>query len=297
MPHSTIVIYIYALIDPRTGDIRYIGKTKNLRARNNSHRSEVNRKTYHLYRWIAQLKQQGLEPDLIVLEETNEQEWAERECFWIAKGRELGWRLTNITNGGKGGPSNLGREHSEQTRKKISLANSGSRHHQYGKKVPESTKRKIIESVTGERNHFYGRSHNEETKQMISEKKKGSVPVNRRAVIINGIIYKSVMEASIAHDVSDTTIIHRIRSTSGNFQEYTYLDEQHKDKPILTKSEMFSGEGNPSAKINWDKVNLIRELRHQGLTLAEIAGIIGLKISQVGNICSGKSWKETKTHE
>ena len=94
-----MIVYIYGLRDPATEEIRYIGKANNPKARLSNHLAcnDVNRHKNH---WIASLKKIGLKPDLIILEETNTLEWEEREKHWIKYGRDNGWRLTNICEGG-----------------------------------------------------------------------------------------------------------------------------------------------------------------------------------------------------
>ena len=54
------------------------------------------------------------------LETCNELNWRLREKFWVIRGRQLGWPLKNITDGGNGAPE--GYAHSTMTRAKISSA-------------------------------------------------------------------------------------------------------------------------------------------------------------------------------
>lgn len=70
----------------------------------------------------------------------------------------------NIQNGGK----NF--SHSEETKKRIGLANAKSL---LGKKHSEEQNKKMSELFTGEGNPFYGKKHKDETKQRISEARKG----------------------------------------------------------------------------------------------------------------------------
>lgn len=291
--HEKRTVYIYTLVDPRTEEIRYVGKTTNLKARAASHWHDVKRKKSHLYNWIRSLKKRGVRPVVRVIEETDTDHWQDRERYWIDEGYRLGWRLTNATDGGDGGSGRRGWNHTIQTRKKISKANSGKRHHQYGKRVPDEVKAKISESHIGKKNHFYGKTHSEESRNLMSQRLRGRAPINRRAVLIDGVIYESVRAASVAYGVSEGAIIGRIRSITESFQGYSYLDEADQPKPLLTKSEQFSGENNPAAKIGWSEVRRIRALREEGgLTLARISDIMGICQSQVGNICSYRSWKE-----
>jgi len=92
-------VYIYGLRDPLTDEIRYIGKANNPKLRFSYHMAcnDVNR---HKVNWILSLKELKLKPEMVILEKTNEQEWEEREKHWIKYGRDNGWRLTNISDGG-----------------------------------------------------------------------------------------------------------------------------------------------------------------------------------------------------
>lgn len=100
---SSTPSYIYALVDPRTDEIRYVGKSSDPHRRFDEH---VKREGYnrHKQNWIRQLERLGLAPELVVLEECNG-DWQERERFWIAYGFSEGWPLTNIGSGGEGNDS------------------------------------------------------------------------------------------------------------------------------------------------------------------------------------------------
>ena len=94
------MIIIYGLFDPRLpNEIRYVGKTKmKLTKRIQYHVEESRRKlkgTYKIH-WINKLLNENIRPKGIILEECNEDNWQEREKFWIAK-------LNNLTNSTKGG--------------------------------------------------------------------------------------------------------------------------------------------------------------------------------------------------
>jgi len=98
------MIYIYALLDPVSGDVKYVGKSKNPAVRLRSHinvalRDEDDRRKS---RWIRKLCSQGLEPELRILEEAKEDNWEEAECKWIAYYRGQGIDLCNHTDGGDG---------------------------------------------------------------------------------------------------------------------------------------------------------------------------------------------------
>lgn len=97
------ICYIYGLVDPRTDEIRYVGKSIDPWKRLKSHIKETSykeKKNYHSKCWIKQLLNEGLEPNLVIIEECNENNWQEREMFWI---QHYGYNnLTNLTLGGEG---------------------------------------------------------------------------------------------------------------------------------------------------------------------------------------------------
>ena len=97
-------IYVYGLQDPRTNEIRYIGKTSKLRTRLEMHLKDTvsNRGKAG---WIAELAAAGMQPKMIVLQTCDEQTWRDAEINWIAKARAEGLPILNRTDGGEeGGP-------------------------------------------------------------------------------------------------------------------------------------------------------------------------------------------------
>lgn len=111
---------IYALIDPRTGECRYVGKTKARPERRLAqHINDARRKKFEAlprFRWIKSL--QPLAPRILVLEECVRC-WREAEAEWIAVLRREGARLLNCTNGGEGIE---GFRHSAETKAKMSAS-------------------------------------------------------------------------------------------------------------------------------------------------------------------------------
>src|SRR5258708_6488621 len=93
--------YIYALLDPETNEIRYIGKADDPQKRFSRHLWE--RDDTHKQRWIRDLRSRGLKPLLQIIEEIPFALWQERECYWIAFYRTQGCHLTNSAIGGWGG--------------------------------------------------------------------------------------------------------------------------------------------------------------------------------------------------
>lgn len=135
LPHPTT---IYAVLDPRTQQARYVGKTVaplatrarcHLRARDRSHRSA----------WFRSLAAAGVIPDFFTLEVVGPLgDWREAERFWIAYFRFLGAALVNQCQGGEGLQNgnqtswrcgqrapNRGRPMSAEARAKLSAAQLG----------------------------------------------------------------------------------------------------------------------------------------------------------------------------
>ena len=91
---------IYALINPMTGEIRYIGKT--------TQRSDI-RLAQHLEsptnanmrKWIENLRAVGTTPKIRLITCCPVAEWQHHESRWIRWARELGARLLNVDPGGQ----------------------------------------------------------------------------------------------------------------------------------------------------------------------------------------------------
>lgn len=154
-------VLIYTLSDPRTGDVRYVGKTiKNLKDRLNLHLwyAKKGNKT-HRCNWVRLLFSLGLSPVISEIERIDlRKEWAERERYWIAFYKSNGADLTNAADGGEGmhghrhtaeekakiSAKNRGRVITQEWRDKISMANKGRIH------SPEARK-KVSEAGKGRR--------------------------------------------------------------------------------------------------------------------------------------------------
>ena len=132
MPYRIPYIAIYALVDPRTDDVRYVGKSNDLKSRLRHHL--IPRTTSWKDNWIRELLSEGLSFRVEVLEWATDANWVELERKWIAHYRDLGCRLTNLLGGGDGRDGTpldeghraaisrglMGREVSKSTRKCLS---------------------------------------------------------------------------------------------------------------------------------------------------------------------------------
>lgn len=151
---------IYGLIDPRDGQLRYVGKSCSGMKRPRAHMGGAvmaREAGTHVGHWIRRLRAENLEPGIEVLEEHEAaQTLLEAERHFIAYFRFVGCRLTNLTDGGEGP---LGRVATSQHRKKVAEANS--------RRIwTDESRRKASESKLG-------RTHSQETRSRMSASRKG----------------------------------------------------------------------------------------------------------------------------
>lgn len=99
------MVYIYGLLCPLSGEIRYIGKSIDPERRLKGHMSGARTGSYshHTSRWLRKLERCGLAPEIVILQEVPEgDDWRQAEREWIASAIAAGWPLTNSTVGGEG---------------------------------------------------------------------------------------------------------------------------------------------------------------------------------------------------
>lgn len=93
-----LITFIYALIDPRTDAVRYVGKSDKPRTRLRQHiRAASGGANSRLYQWIRELLAAGLEPHMEILEEVSVNEWPDAERHWMEVYHGRGCQLLNAT--------------------------------------------------------------------------------------------------------------------------------------------------------------------------------------------------------
>ncbi len=147
------MVRIYTLSHPITNEIRYIGMTKStLKVRLSNHIIDTKRENTRKANWIKSLLKINLKPFIEELDFCeNWKDGCKLEIYWISQFKTWGFDLTNHSEGGDGiigyvktqeqreahskrmkihfsDPKNnkfLGKHHSEESKKLISLANKG----------------------------------------------------------------------------------------------------------------------------------------------------------------------------
>ncbi|SRR6266699_880951 len=91
------MLSVYALSDPRTGEVKYIGLTNNVKRRYTDHISGKDKSNKAKQSWIDDLKTHNLLPTLTILEENLEKPAGfQRERSWLQTYLEQGADLTNM---------------------------------------------------------------------------------------------------------------------------------------------------------------------------------------------------------
>lgn len=202
----------------------YVGKTKNLDVRIKQH---LNRDRFRyntwFYRWLNKQIKNDIPFYIDILEEVNQENWKEREMYWIDHCKSHGYLLTNMTNGGDGNNNQvfskeaglkrrdklLGRPRPEDVRRRISKSNTG-------KVVSEETKRKLSELNKG-------KSCLESTKIKLSLL---VIQCNKEGKIIQE--FKSLTEASIYLKCRKSTLSNIIlRKKSREYKNFIWSYKNH----------------------------------------------------------------------
>ena len=74
--------------------------------------------------------------------------------------------------------SMIGKHPSEETRQKLSAAQSGENNPNFGKPPSEETRQKMSDAHSGEKNHNFGKHHSEETRKKMSDAHSGEKHYN-----------------------------------------------------------------------------------------------------------------------
>lgn len=95
--------YVYTLVDPRTGEPRYVGATKYPKRRLSGHKSGATNED--VKSWIEELESEGFEPEMFVVDVTDMNNLSESELSTIQRLAEefelLNRKMRGYTNTGR----------------------------------------------------------------------------------------------------------------------------------------------------------------------------------------------------
>ena len=161
-----VFIDIYFMFDLKTKH-GYVGRSIHLETRMKEHWFERNCKVTYTNKWLCTLSSP---PPYRVLKKCIEKNWEKWEIYWIAKMREEGWTLTNLTESGDG---NNGFRPTEETRKKMSISKMGNTIG-LGYRHTKETKRKYSINRMGKTSPMKGKKSSRETRKKQSIAKMGN---------------------------------------------------------------------------------------------------------------------------
>ena len=98
--------YIYGLYSTEDGAIRYVGETtQDIKDRLSAHKSESlhQKKKSHKCNWIRKVYKCGFEVKIILIDTATENDWEDKEIYWINEYRTKNIGLTNQLPGGNSG--------------------------------------------------------------------------------------------------------------------------------------------------------------------------------------------------
>jgi len=210
--------FIYSLDDPRTGEPCYIGKANDPQKRLMGHlRSRNLLNITHKVSWIKSLLKRDLKPVLNIVDEIPLNNWQFWEQHYISLYKSWGFNLTNGTKGGDGNDC-WQKLHSEETKKKISLAH-------LGKKLSKEHKSKLGLLKIGNKNAV-GHKGSIRIKKRIFQ-----IDKNKRLVNIWDSAGE-VMSKMFNKSTSKTGLLHSVcrNKGKGTYHNYSWMYEEDLSK-------------------------------------------------------------------
>lgn len=151
--------YVYTLVDPRSNLPFYVGKGVGSRCYFHMWEARNSERQTPKLNKIRKIERLGFSVRVCKVEKNVTDDMAkDLECLLIAEARDIGIKLTNLTDGGDG---TLGLKRTpeqieklripckESAKIKISESLSGERHPNYGKPCDEARRQAIIKGTTG----------------------------------------------------------------------------------------------------------------------------------------------------
>lgn len=176
---------VYALIDPITGKVRYIGITcKPLDSRLAGHLRDDPKENNHKALWIRKLKRQGVIPKIATLKNgLTKDEACLMEQQYIKQYKDAGTDLVNLSNGGEAVMA--GRKHSGETIQKMKAAHKGEKNAFFGKHHSPESIAKMRKARSGKKSWNKGKRLSNEHRENLSKSHKGIAVWNKGKSRVN----------------------------------------------------------------------------------------------------------------
>lgn len=227
--------YIYTLSCPITKEVRYVGKTTNIKRRQYQHfnkkiaKSIANR---HLGSWILNLLNDNKKPIFTIIEEVYEN-WSEREIYWITQYDNL----CNLTKGGEGCRKSC----SEETKIKISKAQIGISK-DFSKEGLESLRKRFIHNnplfnpeikerwlISQKESRSFCKTEDFKNKQKVAHKQRlidYSPPRSKKIInFITQEIYESIEAAAKSIGIKSYNLRRYLSGKIKNKTNFKYYEE------------------------------------------------------------------------
>lgn len=185
--------FIYALCEPGSKIVRYVGKTKHFKRRFRQHLLQSQKRKSHLGCWVRSLLASNEAPVMILLKEVPDEEWEKHEIEFIRRAKEMGFDLVNACDGGIGGRGRVFSDSHRESLRRAKLGKKFSESHkhnhaeamlklrgpnnpQFGKPISEERRRAQSKAMSGENHWCFGTKLSFETKAKISNSHLGLKP-------------------------------------------------------------------------------------------------------------------------
>jgi group I intron endonuclease len=191
-------VFIYILVDPISNQIRYVGKTTDVKRRIRRHISERFLHDSYKDRWIRKLIDNNHYPEIETIDIVSNDNWGYWEQFYISYFIFLGCNLTNGTIGGDEPPSTKGRKHTSESKLKMSNTKKG-------KPIPwlnnglertDEHRKNLSKSCKGRESPNKGKKFSIEYRNKLSESSTVKLKVNQ--LDLNGNLIKIWDSISLA---------------------------------------------------------------------------------------------------
>jgi hypothetical protein len=216
------VFYTYAHYTPE-GHLFYIGKGNRHRAH-----AKIGRNTH----WRNVVNKHG-DPEVKILANWGtESEALDHERFLIKCFRELGHKLCNLSDGGKG---NAGIKVSPETKLKISFSKKGTPAWNKGLPLAQDCKQKLSAVMTGRASWNKGKTHSQEHRAKIGFSKVGNLNCLQYQIVGTQIDTQEQVKFFGAKAVDAAGFIHTavymcIKGTRKSHKGYTWHKELLENK-------------------------------------------------------------------